>query len=58
MGVALTAGSIPESGEPTFELPHDEIEIGMGLHGEPGVSREMESKKDLLTWPTKSYRIP
>jgi len=39
MGVALAAGSIPETGEPTFELPDDEIEIGMGLHGEPGVSR-------------------
>ena len=39
MGVAVAAGSIPETGEPTFELPHDEIEIGMGLHGEPGVSR-------------------
>jgi phosphoenolpyruvate---glycerone phosphotransferase subunit DhaK len=39
MGVALFAGSIPETGEPTFELPNDEIEIGMGLHGEPGVSR-------------------
>ena len=40
MGVAVAAGSIPETGEPTFELPADEIEIGMGLHGEPGVSRE------------------
>ncbi len=40
MGVAVAAGSIPETGEPTFELPEDEIEIGMGLHGEPGVSRE------------------
>lgn len=40
MGVALAAGSIPETGELTFELPDDEIEIGMGLHGEPGVSRE------------------
>jgi phosphoenolpyruvate---glycerone phosphotransferase subunit DhaK len=40
MGVAVAAGSIPETGEPTFELPKDEIEIGMGLHGEPGVSRE------------------
>ena len=39
MGVSLSAGSIPETGEPTFELPDDEIEIGMGLHGEPGVSR-------------------
>lgn len=40
MGVALSAGSIPETGEPTFELPEDEIEVGMGLHGEPGVSRQ------------------
>ena len=36
MGVAVAAGSIPETGLPTFELPIDEIEIGMGLHGEPG----------------------
>jgi dihydroxyacetone kinase-like protein len=39
MGVALSAGSIPETGEPTFELPDGEMEIGMGLHGESGVSR-------------------
>jgi len=39
MGVAVAAGSIPQTGEPTFELADDEIEIGMGLHGEPGVSR-------------------
>jgi dihydroxyacetone kinase-like protein len=39
MGVALSAGSIPETGEPTFDLPEDEIEIGMGLHGEPGIAR-------------------
>ncbi len=39
MGVALSAGSLPETGEPTFELPEGEIEIGMGLHGEAGVAR-------------------
>jgi len=39
MGVAVSAGTFPETGEPTFELPDDEIEIGLGLHGEPGVSR-------------------
>ncbi|UCD80810.1 MAG: dihydroxyacetone kinase subunit DhaK, partial [Desulfobacterales bacterium] len=48
MGVALAAGSIPETGEPTFELPDDEIEIGMGLHGEPGVSREKMPPADAL----------
>ncbi len=48
MGVSLAAGSIPETGEPTFELPDDEIEIGMGLHGEPGVSREKLLEADPL----------
>ncbi|MGZ8757438.1 MAG: dihydroxyacetone kinase subunit DhaK [Aeromicrobium sp.] len=40
IGVALAAGSIPETGARTFELGEDEIEIGMGLHGEPGVRRQ------------------
>jgi dihydroxyacetone kinase-like protein len=48
MGVALAAGSIPETGEPTFQLPDDEIEIGMGLHGEPGVSRQKMVPADAL----------
>jgi dihydroxyacetone kinase-like protein len=39
MGVAASAGTFPETGKPTFELPEDEIEIGLGLHGEPGVGR-------------------
>ncbi|MDR3375485.1 MAG: dihydroxyacetone kinase subunit DhaK [Ancalomicrobiaceae bacterium] len=46
MGVALAAGSIPETGERTFELPDDEIEIGMGAHGEPGVSRQKLTTAD------------
>ncbi|MBD3212449.1 MAG: dihydroxyacetone kinase [Candidatus Lokiarchaeota archaeon] len=48
MGVAVSAGSIPATGEPTFTLPEDEIEIGMGLHGEPGVSREKLMSADVL----------
>lgn len=39
MGVAVSAGSIPETGKPTFELGDDEIEIGMGAHGEAGIAR-------------------
>ena len=39
MGVALSACEVPGSGRPTFELPDDQIEIGLGLHGEPGVRR-------------------
>lgn len=48
MGVAVSAGSIPETGEPTFELPDDEMEIGMGLHGEPGVYRTKLLPADAL----------
>jgi dihydroxyacetone kinase-like protein len=48
IGVAVSAGSIPETGEPTFTLPADEIEIGMGLHGEPGVAREKLLPADKL----------
>jgi dihydroxyacetone kinase-like protein len=47
--VALSAGSIPQTGEPTFVLPDDEIEIGMGVHGEPGVLRQKMSTADELT---------
>jgi len=39
MGVALTSCVTPEKGEPTFDLPEDEIELGIGIHGEPGVER-------------------
>jgi len=39
IGVALSPGSIPATGKPTFTLPDDEIEFGMGLHGEPGIRR-------------------
>jgi dihydroxyacetone kinase-like protein len=40
MGMALTSCTTPASGEPTFELGDDEIEIGIGIHGEPGRYRE------------------
>jgi dihydroxyacetone kinase len=39
MGVALTACEVPGAGRPTFELPDGEMEIGMGVHGEPGIKR-------------------
>jgi dihydroxyacetone kinase-like protein len=39
MGVALTACTVPHVGRPSFELADDEIEIGVGLHGEPGRRR-------------------
>ena len=49
MGVALSPGTIPGENKATFELGEDEIEIGMGLHGEPGVRRgKMKSANELV----------
>lgn len=39
MGMALTSCTVPAAGKPTFELPDDEMEIGVGIHGEPGRRR-------------------
>ena len=39
LGVALSPCILPEAGKPTFEIADDEIEIGMGIHGEPGIRR-------------------
>lgn len=39
MGVALSPCTVPAAGRPTFELPSGQMEIGMGIHGEPGVRR-------------------
>ena len=38
-GVALTACTTPSAGQPGFDLPDDEIELGVGIHGEPGRER-------------------
>ena len=46
MGMALTSCTTPEKGEPTFDLPDDEIELGIGIHGEPGVERAEVMKAD------------
>jgi dihydroxyacetone kinase-like protein len=39
MGVALTSCTVPAAGKPTFELGDDEMELGIGIHGEPGRTR-------------------
>ena len=46
MGVALTSCVIPASGRPIFALSDQEMEIGMGLHGEPGVQRGLLASAD------------
>lgn len=40
IGFALTSCTVPTKGSPTFELPEDEMEYGVGIHGEPGIQRE------------------
>jgi dihydroxyacetone kinase-like protein len=39
MGMALTSCTVPAAGRPTFDLPDDQIEVGIGIHGEPGRRR-------------------
>jgi dihydroxyacetone kinase-like protein len=39
MGMALTSCTVPHVGSPTFDLPDDQMEIGIGIHGEPGRRR-------------------
>ncbi|PJI94452.1 dihydroxyacetone kinase subunit DhaK [Luteimicrobium subarcticum] len=49
MGVALTACTVPHVGKPSFDLPDDEIEIGIGIHGEPGRRRIPLAPADEIT---------
>ena len=48
IGFALTSCTVPAKGTPTFELGEDEIEYGVGIHGEPGIQREKISTADEL----------
>ena len=49
MGVALTPCTVPQAGKPTFEIGDDEMEIGMGIHGEPGVRRGLLTSADEIS---------
>ena len=46
MGMALTPCIVPIAGKANFELAEDEMEIGMGIHGEPGITRKKIAKAD------------
>ncbi|MDC7249426.1 MAG: dihydroxyacetone kinase subunit DhaK [Sphaerochaetaceae bacterium] len=48
MGFAFTSCTVPAKGSPTFELAEDEIEFGVGIHGEPGVTKETIVSADEL----------
>lgn len=55
VGIALTPGILPSTGLPTFTLAEDEMEFGMGIHGEPGVQRTKMLKADELTEKMMEY---
>ena len=46
VGAALTPCTVPQAGKPTFKIFDDEMEMGMGIHGEPGVWRGKIKKAD------------
>jgi dihydroxyacetone kinase-like protein len=48
MGVALSPCTVPMAGKPTFTIGEDEMEIGMGIHGEPGMKREKLQSADQI----------
>ena len=48
MGVALTSCTVPAAGSPTFQLGEDEMEMGVGIHGEPGRHRVKLAQADAI----------
>ena len=51
MGLALSSCIVPAAGTPTFELGEDEVEVGIGIHGEPGRRREkLASVDEMAEW--------
>ncbi len=49
MGLALTSCTVPAAGKPTFALGDNEIELGIGIHGEPGIERAELKPADEIT---------
>lgn len=49
MGLALGPCTVPHAGKPSFDLAEDEIELGIGIHGEPGYRRGHMEPADVLT---------
>jgi dihydroxyacetone kinase-like protein len=52
MGVALTSCTVPAAGTPTFALAEDEMEMGVGIHGEPGRRRQKLASADIIAMET------
>ncbi|WP_299641523.1 dihydroxyacetone kinase subunit DhaK [uncultured Ruegeria sp.] len=58
IGVALGSCVVPQAGKPTFEIADGEMEIGMGIHGEPGVSRGKLKSADALVAELLEFVMP
>ena len=55
MGMALTSCTVPAAGKPTFELGENEVEMGIGIHGEPGTHRmDIKPADDLVEYMTET----
>jgi dihydroxyacetone kinase-like protein len=51
MGLALTSAIVPAAGTPTFDIGDDEVEVGIGIHGEPGRRREkLATVDEMADW--------
>jgi phosphoenolpyruvate---glycerone phosphotransferase subunit DhaK len=48
IGAALSSCTVPQAGKPTFQIGEDEMEMGMGIHGEPGVWRDKLRPADAI----------
>jgi dihydroxyacetone kinase-like protein len=57
MGVALSSCVIPASGKPNFTIEEDEMEMGMGIHGEPGIKRTKLAKAGEISEQILRYLI-
>jgi dihydroxyacetone kinase-like protein len=55
MGMALTSCATPAAGKPTFDIGSDEMEIGIGIHGEPGRERmKLKTAKEIVEMMTEA----
>jgi len=57
IGAALTPCTVPQAGRPTFDIGEDEMEMGMGIHGEPGVWRGKLAKADEIAREMVDYLL-
>ena len=58
IGLATSPGTLPGNEKATFELPEDEIEFGMGLHGEPGIERtKMQPANELVARMYRELKV-